>query len=460
MFALLAIGSGPAGMTLAIKLHEAGKDVIILEGGGSEFSAESQKIYAGEVIGDDYYDLESTRLRYFGGSSNHWAGWCRPLDEFDFNERIGFPTTGWPITKPDLDPYIEPAKEVLELHGSFTDDPLEHGIQRISFLNSNPPVRFGDKYREHFKVSTRLTLCLNANVTGLNTDGNRVTTAKVQDFDGNATKVNAGIFVMACGGIENSRLLLHFNSESKGLLISHSETLGRYWMEHHYSAPGVAVMKERPDERITFALDGLTQAKLGVLNCRLRIQPIPRRGSWAREVANDLACHAPALGGWVFNLMDRDMNCVSNIQASWEQEPQAENRIELSDKERDIFGIPAPVLHWGRGPNDKATLEKSVVHFGEYLARSGLGRLRMAAWLSEGTPDPRDDLLGGWHHMGGTRMSAGPSDGIVDSDLRVWGQENLYVAGSSVFPTGGQANPTFTIVQLSLRLANHLSQRL
>lgn len=454
------IGSGPAGMTLAMKLHEAGKDVLILEGGGNKFSAESQSVYSGEVIGDDYYDLAAARLRFLGGSSNHWAGWCRPLDVNDFKKRDGFSETGWPIKKADLDPYLKPAMEILELDGSFTDDPLQYGVRRIRFLNSSPPVRFGEKYQGEFNTSSRLSLCLHANLTGLNTDGERVTSAQVRDFDDNATTIKAGVFVMACGGIENNRLLLHFNSENSGNLIRRSESLGRYWMEHHYSSPGVVLMTERPDERITFALDASTQAKLGVFNCRLRVQPIPKRGSWAREVASDLACHAPSIGEWFFDMMGRNLYCFSQIQASWEQEPRAENRIELSKQERDIFGIPAPVLHWRRSPNDKATLKKSVVKFGEYLARSGRGRLRMEPWLNEGAPDPRDGLLGGWHHMGGTRMSVRSGDGIVDSDLRVWGQDNLYIAGSSVFPTGGQANPTFTIVQLSLRLADHLSQRL
>ncbi len=109
---------------------------------------------------------------------------------------------------------------------------------------------------------------------------------------------------------------------------------------------------------------------------------------------------------------------------------------------------------------DRKTLEGSFLAFGEFLARSNLGRLRLASWMRQGEEDPRDRALGGWHHMGGTRMSRHAGAGIVDSDLRVWGQDNLYIAGSSVFPSGGQANPTFTIVQLSLRLAEHLRQRI
>lgn len=97
---------------------------------------------------------------------------------------------------------------------------------------------------------------------------------------------------------------------------------------------------------------------------------------------------------------------------------------------------------------------------GRYLAEADIGRVRMAAWLAQGRDYPDAGEPVGFHHMGGTRMASGPDKGIVDSHCRVFGIDNLYIGGSSVFPTGGHANPTFTIVQLSLRLADHLAVQL
>ena len=301
-------------------------------------------------------------------------------------------------------------------------------------------------------------MCLNANVTGLETEHGRVTSARVRDFEGNNAQVSAGVFVLACGGIENNRLLLHFNAENYGRLVPQAETLGRYWMEHLYAYPGEAFVNDTIDDRRTFALTADKQRELGILNCRIRVYATPERSSRFRELARTLACQAPALGAWIYDRMGRDLHCTADIQVSWEQEPHRDNRIVLSETDRDAFGIPRSVLHWKRSALDRRTLDESVFAFGEFMARNELGRLRMTPWMRDGDEDPRD-MPGGWHHMGGTRMSRHAGDGIVDESLRVWGQDNLYVAGSSVFPAGGQANPTFTIVQLSLRLADHLKQR-
>ena len=100
------VGSGPAGITLALELEREGLSVILLEGGGLDRSAESQDLYKGDVVGDPYYALESARLRYLGGSSNHWGGWCQPLGEFDFQKTEGFPAAHWPIEKKRFRPIL------------------------------------------------------------------------------------------------------------------------------------------------------------------------------------------------------------------------------------------------------------------------------------------------------------------------------------------------------------------
>ena len=458
------IGSGPAGMTLAAELHAAGKDVLVLEAGGNTFSERSQDIYRGAIPGDDYHLLDEVRLRYLGGSSNHWGGRCRPLDAIDFEARADIPGTGWPISRADLDPYAARAAQILEIAGGFEDETLDHGFERLEYQWSDPPVRFGLDYLPLFEAAQGPALCLEANVTGLETENGRVTAATVRDYDGNSARVRAGHFVLACGGIENSRLLLHFNAATEGRLVPQDAALGRYWMDHGNTELGHALLEEVPAEMIVLAMEPDRQRALRALNGILLVQP---RGDdsrgWALDLAADLACHAPRLGDWAYNRLGRTLYCDARIAGVWEMAPHRDNRITLSATERDRFDIPKTVLHLAGTAQDRRTARQMALQYGEFLARSGGGRLLMRDWLrdEDAAPDfPEDWLMNQYHHLGGTRMSARAGEGVVDSDLRVWGQENLHVAGSSVFPTGGYANPTYTIVQLALRLADHLGARL
>ncbi len=461
-FDVCIAGSGPAGMTLALALAEKGKDVLLLEGGGAEFSDRSQDLYIGEVKGDPYHELDSGRLRFLGGTSYHWHGRCRPLDSIDFAYKDYSPEAHWPIERQYVDPYLERAKEILDLHGDFTDEMLDPTIQSLSYIFSDPVPQFGEKYKETLWESPRIVVALETSLVGVEIDGTRVSGFRVRNFEGHDRTVSADSFVLACGGIENSRLLLHFNADTEGRLVPEARTLGRYWMEHPDFRVGLIVLaSESPDRPAWrgpfFGLTPERMRELGVLNCSLQAGP-PRRLEGMRKLAADLACVAPRVGEWIYQRSGREFICDgTSIHASWEQEPNFDSHIALSRNERDAFGIPRVELHWRKTARDIETVRATVIELGSYLARHDLGRVRVAPWVLEDGPWPEHDQFGANHHMGGTRMSASPDDGIVTSDLRLWGMDNMYVAGSSVFPSGGHANPTLTIVQLSLRLADHLT---
>jgi choline dehydrogenase-like flavoprotein len=134
--------------------------------------------------------------------------------------------------------------------------------------------------------------------------------------------------------------------------------------------------------------------------------------------------------------------------------PNPDSRVTLDPSARDPLGMPRIHLEWRYAKADWDSLERSAAGFGDALGASGQGRV---CW-----PIKRGQLLeissASRHHMGTTRMNADPAKGVVDADLRVHETANLYVAGSSVFPTSGIANPTLTILALVMRLADHLKR--
>jgi choline dehydrogenase-like flavoprotein len=461
-FDCCVIGTGPAGMSCALALAARGKRVALMEGGAREQSEWSQDLYRGRVVGDRYSDLSVSRLRFFGGTSNHWAGWCRTLDEADFEAKGSFTETRWPIGKADLDPYLAEASRILEVPAIPPDRPLgDSGINQVFFVFS-PPVRFADKYAGRLEADARIFLALEASLSGLETDGASITAARFADGGGAEHRVRAASYVLATGGIENSRLLLWSNEQTGGQVVKQASALGRYWMEHLHMELGAAIFSGRS----AYALDRLRHAYFAptpaamreddILNCGLRLQVIDYEGT--RGLVADVACVAPDLSRWMLRQLGRNLICGAVLAAAWEQEPRAENRIEL-DSERDALGMPRARLVWRKSDTDLRTVRETALRFGAHFARSDGGRVRVDPWVMGEAAWPDVGEIGGFHHMGGTRMAMSQARGVVDRDCKVFGQSNLFVAGSSVFPSGGHANPTLTIVQLALRLADHIGAR-
>ena len=161
-FDVCVIGAGPAGITLARSLAAAGAQVALMEAGGLEITVETQDVYAAPIIGQEYFDLDMARLRYFGGTSNHWGGWSRALDAVDFRPKPWVPLSGWPIAQIELDPYRAEADAILDLPRATEapDLPMRqtgYDFHRFQFRFSTP-TRFGEKYQAEIEASDRISL--------------------------------------------------------------------------------------------------------------------------------------------------------------------------------------------------------------------------------------------------------------------------------------------------------------
>jgi choline dehydrogenase-like flavoprotein len=503
---LCIIGAGAAGITLARAFIDTGLKVILLESGATEFDPEIQALYEGESVGEPY-ELDVTRLRYFGGTTNHWEGVCGRLDDLDFEARPWVPHSGWPISRSDLDPFYEMARPVLRLapllDGQSAWDrieasplPVDPAKLRYGFRQEREePVRFGTQYENDLKAAQNVRVFFHANAVNiqLEADGGRVQYVDLRTLQGKTGRVVARCYVLGCGAVENARLLLVSNSIESAGVGNRNDLVGRYFMEHpDFVAADViaddydAILepRKRVDDINHVPYLKQTPAVLseqGALNCLIKFRIVPKADSGAeaaRSIYADLVKGRPIEGlgekVWyvltdldevvynayrVYVLGTNTRPAIEKVQMRvvTEQVPNPESRVTLTP-EKDALQLNRVQLDWRLTEMEPYSVDVAAKTIGAEFGRLGLARVK----LDDAAVDkdkPRNFRIS-YHQMGTTRMAEDPQNGVVDPSCRVHGIENLYVGGSSVFPTGGYMNPTFTIVALTLRLAGHLTQKL
>jgi choline dehydrogenase-like flavoprotein len=507
------VGAGAAGITLARELTQSKFRVILLESGGIELEQATQDLYAGSDVGRRYELFEASRLRYFGGTTNHWGGvWCDMPNSLDFEMREGVPYSGWPFSLSYLEPWYRRAQPVLKL-GSYgyalsdwgiapsdIPDPFRGPHFGCQVLQQGPATRFGSEYGPELRQAGNLSVYLHANALRFDAseNGGAVRQVNVGVLPDSRFTVRARIFILAAGGIENARLLLLSESDAGIGLGNDHDLVGRFFMLHLEYSGGSIVLTD-PYADLTFqtgengarynrlgatqrfvsyiSLSNETKRRLKLPAFRLRFQypRIPEldalrrlidRADRGADVLHDLGSvirKFPAVAIYIARRMvygrnkppvpmaSIPLNCTS------EQMPNPDSRIGLG-KDLDVFGLRKVTVNWCLTAEDKRGMATGNRLLGAELGRGGFGRLQST--VPEDDSDWPSDMRGDQHHMGTTRMQRDPRMGVVDENCRVHGVANLYVAGCSVFPTGGTFNPTLTIVALALRLADHIKERL
>jgi len=510
------IGAGAAGITVARRLLAAGQTVLLIESGGLDYEPATADLNAGENVGQEYYELDHARLRFFGGTTAIWGGRCAELDAIDFQPRYWVPHSGWPIGKADLAPYYVEARRALELPDTpDVDGPVAEAMGLPDFDRARIQPRlwsFDNRFNRFTFASCAdlrnhpaCTILTHATVREIVADpaGKSIGWLDVQGLSGRRIRIDAGDYVLAAGGIENARLLLASRSvRPRGLGNDHDQ-VGRYFMEHPHARGGRIVegnswailnafgRKHRIDGQDYAALvtPGETlQEQARLLNTSLTIagrrsadvgESYAMRGYnrlkhdmeptrlgralWMRtkQASHLVLRHSEPARPWLLNKLGR-LDVALVVRA--EQAPNPASRVTLSD-EVDAMGVPRVRLDWRTTALDVDSVEGLVCALGREMRRLGLGEVEPADWLGDPhrrwTTDPLISAhpIGGYHHIGTTRMSADPRHGVTDDRGRVHGIANLHVAGSSLFPTSGWANPTLTIVALALRTADAIAHR-
>ncbi|WCT75086.1 GMC family oxidoreductase [Sphingomonas naphthae] len=491
------VGGGAAGITIAQALAGSGLTVILIESGTKRRGEPGADGFRGESIGTAM-DPAGGRFQGLGGSTNRWTGRCAPLDPIDLAPRDWVPHSGWPIGWDELARWYGPAEAVCGLSDAAPVPPATDGDTvapfgwRFAATGWKTYQSWGDRYHDLLRLDPNIRVVTGALAAGIAIDGGDITHARwltLRTHRLREVRVIARHFVLSAGGIENARLLLDVIASQPGTLPAVADSVGRYFMQHpRVTTATIACTRAQaarlqqsfnnfPSSRghhheIGFALTPETQARERLLNAsavlRYDAAPSAARRGWAalRSGMTPYPREWLALAGYALRpdrLLPRAATRMAgrlalrtdpivSLVVDIEQAPQPDSRITLANS-LDRYGRRRARVDWRIAEQDRSTVRHMTEGIATFLATRDLGRL---------VPEAVDDILDparmqhSFHHIGSTRMSDSPRDGVVDRDGRVHGTANLYACGSSVMPTGGHANPTFTIVALALRLADHL----
>ncbi len=432
---VVIVGAGPAGISIALRLaKQQNTRILLVESGELEFNPKINKLSEVEATGDlanAYYPIHAQRV--LGGTSSVWAGYCAMLEE------RAFLNNEWPINFIDLKPYYKDAADILELPPEAFQVPSKKIVKEENIIYKpyylSPPVRFNEKYRTTLQEHPNVDVIFNSTCTNILSNGNNVEAILIQDSSGNslATKrVNTKYCVLACGGIGNARIL-----QLSG--VAPKSPVGKYFSEHPhiYNCGELELNTDRikpflSNEKVVHAL------QLSDKYC-LKNKILSFTVSFTAEEMKE----------HVF-LGKRTSAYSTSAIIRAEMESYASNHVALNDN-HDHLGQPKTKINFSFFYQEIA--KNAWDHFARELLASGIGR-------ASTPPSEPYQITGGGHYIGTTRMGTLESNSVVDKNCKVHSSSNLYIAGSSVFSAGGAANPTYSIVALSLRLADHLSMKI
>jgi choline dehydrogenase-like flavoprotein len=503
---VVIVGSGPAGITLAEQLVASGLHVLVVESGDRHQTKAAGDRLRGRSTGAPF-PMAASRQRAFAGTASHWTAntglRVRPLDPIDFEARPGMAETGWPFSYQELEPFYRRAGESVGV--DFDYDAANwlpdggpsalswDGGPRLALFRFADHRTFTDRF-DSFAHSRQIDLLLNATATRIVTGASgSVESLEVTSPGGPRLSITGRAYVLACGGIDNARLLLASPGPNGAAVGNEHDNVGRYFTDHLSIDSGVVVANDPGVDVSSFletrnAAGQKYQPMLWAGEDRLREHGLLNAAFWVNRLDARFVAPAvqsvralkaalltrpliPGVTSHVRNAADGTLDVarfayrrfrdsepretVISLRIMAEQAPHPESRITLADS-RDDTGLPRAHVHWHISASDREGIRRHQDLLAAMLEDRGVGTVVDRL----GEEHPAATMIANYHHMGSTRMHADPRRGVVDSLGRVHSVPNLYVAGSSVFPTGGYANPTLTIIALAIRLAGTLSASL
>lgn len=524
------VGAGPVGLILAVALARRGIKVVLLEAGLNRPDPAHQRCADATIVDPNRHaEMRLAVARAFGGTGWLWGGRCVPLDAVDFEPRPHIDPTGWPISDGDIARYYEAAADLIGCKSAnFNLPPLLDFSSTDTDIDLCTAERWCDEpnvarwLAKKNGLPPTLQVVLDATVVDLERDkaGSSVAAVHVASATERVRFDGARIYVLACGGLETTRLLLHMQEHDRGLFGGADGPLGRFYIGHmsgtvarirfNDAAIGKSFAYVLADggvcrRRIVFTRDALNKYQLpnvafypvnpllgdpehrsGLLSSLFLLLSMPVIGRrliseaiWATQMMDqpryvahlrNVLLDSPAAIAHLLNVawqrlaLGRRKPFVFLLSKSGdyplhyhgEHVPTADSRAVLGE-ERDAMGMRRLKIDLRFGTSDAEAIARSHI-----VLDSALRRIRLGALLFDVCPGMLADAImqrtsDGFHQIGLTRMAQHSADGVVDADCKVFSLQNLFIASSSVFRTAGQANPTFSAVGLGLRLADHLA---
>ena len=497
-FDIVIVGAGAAGILLAVEMTKKKKNILLVESGHFVEDESRQALNTVSQSGKIVTNAVWGRKRAIGGTTIAWGGQSLPFGPLDFQERDWVQNSGWPLTFEELAPYYDLANRFMQIDELDYEDDIFHLLKmkrvgfnpqliRQHFAKWAPEPNFRILYKSY--LAKHVTVVYNAVVTKLNTDaGSKIENITVKNFKGQSFSIRTPQLILAAGAIETNRILLNQNEIARGSMGNQSGWLGKCFMEHPCIEVGEICGDDQWRLQSTFnthiarkrkysvrlSLSETSQKKMKLLNGSsglmfhylsndsdpyseirkfLRTRKFPSIKTLKASAISSYLLSASALTLQKFVYKHKARN---RIVMMLEQEPDPGSYISLSNA-KDFHDMRQANIHW------KITRKTwdSMLHLAKTVSteieRLALGKVILHPHISSDIGDCEYHLADVCHHMGGTRMSATVENGVVNSNLQVWGHDNLYICSTSVFPTSSHSNPTLTLLALAQRLVEKLA---
>jgi choline dehydrogenase-like flavoprotein len=510
---VLVIGAGIAGLILANRLRGSNHRVVVLESGGREQIAETHPLNRVVQLGHAYSGATQGRFRCLGGTSTRWGGALIPFIEHDLAARPYLGLSGFPVGTEAISPYQSQVEKLFGLDGiSYEEDFVKQikATKQIPIGDCDFHARFAKwpifknrnlatLFEELIERDPKVEVWINSTAVRFDVDREcgRIKAVKASDGHDKYVTVTAKNVVICAGAIESTRLLLLLDREYNQQIFQGCNALGRFFYDH-ISLPMATIRAERVSKLNRLAAFRFVGSTMRSLRFELSpaAQEQERTGSAFGHISfrTDNSTGFDALRVLMRSLQRsgrirptlllaalRDLPYLIKLslwrarynQLLWpvpatyelhvvvEQMPRASNSITLAS-EQDAFGLPLAAIRWQVIEDDRRTFSVFMRHFDSYWNRHGLRAIGGLDWTYNANSRPIDSSSHSdvYHPGGSTRMGTDRHSAVVDSDLRSFAIDNLFVASTSVFPSGGGANPTMTLMLFTMRLADHLVNKL